>query len=149
MPQWYRRTWCGCSRAATPCLSSCCSHDIAISVNFAKSLKFSPRDCRGLTSLASGSFQSRITATHWYASRISWTSPQCALWRASRMRPGVVVSGGVVVSRLGLRKLSRGFSLTRRPLLDASLSRSVILWTASVKLVSIDALRLSLLLSLL
>ena len=68
---------------------------------------------------------------------------------SSRVRPGVVVSGGVVVSRSGLRKLSRGFSSARRPLLDASLSRSVILWTASVKPVSIDALWLSLLLSLL
>ena len=61
MSHWYCRTWCGCSRAVTPCLSSCCYHDIVISVNFAKSLKL--RDCRGFTSLASGSFH---TSGHCY-----------------------------------------------------------------------------------
>ncbi len=94
---------CGCSRAVTPCLSSCCYHDFVISVNFAKSLKF--RDRRSFTSLASGSFHSRITATHWYASRISRTSPQSASV-ASRwcVRVCVVSSGSS-----GLHRLSKGF----------------------------------------
>ncbi len=48
-----------------------------ISVNFAKSLKF--RDCRSITSLASGLSRSRITVAHWYASRISRTSPKVRL----------------------------------------------------------------------
>ncbi len=49
----------------------------------------------------------------------------------------------------GLHRLSGWFSSARRPLLDTSLSRSVILWTVSVEPVSVDALPLSLLLSLL
>ncbi len=85
-------------------------HDFVISVNFAKTLKF--QDRRGFTSLASGSFHSRITGTHWYASRISRTSPQSALLR----RPCAGVSSGSVSSKSsGLYRLSMGFSSARRP----------------------------------
>ncbi len=48
---------------------------------------------------------------------------------ACRVRPGA--SSGA--SRSGLRKWSREFSAARRPSLDASFSRSVVLWTASVE----------------
>ncbi len=86
-----------------------------ISVNFAKSLKF--RDCRSCTSLALGSSSSRIPATHWYASRISRTSPQSTLSVASRMRWCVWVSAS---KSSGLRWLTRGFSLARRPASDGT-----------------------------
>ncbi len=74
-------TWCRGRRAITPCLSSRCYYDFSISVNFTKSFKL--RAYRSCTSLASGLSISRITATHWYASRISRMSPQSAFSVAS------------------------------------------------------------------
>ena len=52
-------------------------------------------------------------------------------------RPRVVRASGSSSSRSGLRKLSRGFSVARRPSPDASLSGSVVFWTASVEPVSL------------
>ncbi len=97
------RTWCGGSRAVTPCLSSCCNHDFVISVNFSKSLKF--RDRRGFTSLVSGSFHSRITDTYWYAFRISRRTPKAHL--ICGVHAGA--SGSHASKSSGLSRLSRGF----------------------------------------
>ncbi len=37
MPHWCCQSWCGHSRAVTPCLSSCCYHDIVISLQISLS----------------------------------------------------------------------------------------------------------------
>ena len=109
MPHWYRRTWCGCSRAVTPCLSSCCYHDIVISVNFAKSLKF--RDCRGFTSLASGSFHTPGHCDSLVVVQNILDEPPKVLWRRT-CRVQVLCH---VVEGSGLLKLSRGFLFSSSP----------------------------------
>ncbi len=131
-------------------MSSRCYHDFVISVNFAKSLKL--QDYRSITSLASGLSSSRITATHWYASRISRPSPQSARLVASVSRwccPGAscVEVFGPLLSCLG------GLSLARCPSSDGT-SWSAVRYTldfpqSSLSLSAQDAPRLPLLLSLL
>ena len=100
MSSGHHGTWCRGSRAVTPCLSSHCYHDFSISVNFKL------RAYRSCTSLASGLSSSRITATHWYASRISRTSPQRT---PVASRWCVRVRHTSSSKFRGLSKLSRGF----------------------------------------
>ncbi len=85
---------------------------VATMISRFQSISLSPskfRDCRGITLLALASSRSRITATHWYASRISWTNPQSASVASCWCRPGGVSKSS------SLHRLSRGFSLDRRP----------------------------------
>ena len=108
MPHWCCRTLCGCRRAVTPCLSSCCYHDIVISVNFAKSLK--KKDCRGFVSPTSGSFQSHCGPLLLTGSRPEYPgrAPKARVFLWRRIVWACGSSRWCVVAISGLQKLSRG-----------------------------------------
>ncbi len=113
MPHWCCRTWCGHSRAVTPCLSSCCYHYIVISMQI--SLSPSNSGTVGVSSLRRRVHFSH-TADHCYSLVVIQNIPDEPPKCASSCGVQASSSGWCVEGISGLKKLSRGFLRLVAPL---------------------------------